>query len=114
MNKIGVIYMVLPGRTLMSEEECKERKAFKHFNLEVKDDKSTETLHVQTRTCRPAIKQLNITDLMLKGWLEIDENKNIENYIRRYKTSAKEVITIKIKELVTSMGGTDFSYEIFD
>lgn len=114
MNKIGVIYMVLPGRTLMSEEECKERKSFEHFNLEVKDDKSTETLHVSTRTCRPAIKQLTITDVMLKNWLGVDENKNIMNYLHRYKLSAKDVITHRIKDLVASMGGSEFSYEIFD
>ena len=114
MNKIGVIHMVLPGRTLMSDEECKERKAFEHFNLEIRDNKSTETLHVATRTCRPVVKQLTITDVMLKNWLGIDENKNIMNHIGRYKKSAKDVITYQIKEFVASMGSSQFSYEIFD
>ena len=114
MNKIGVIHMVLPGRILMSEEECEKRKAFKHFNLEVKDDKSTKTLHVATRTCLPATKQLAITDVMLKNWLGIDADKDIMNNIGRYKQSAKDVITHQVKELVASMGGSTFSYEIFD
>ena len=114
MNKIGVIHMVLPGRILMSEEECEKRKTFEHFNLEIRDNKSTETLHVATRTCRPVVKQLTITDVMLKNWLGIDENKNIMNHIGRYKQSAKDVITHQVKELVASMGCSKFTYEIFD
>lgn len=114
MNKIGVIYMVLPGRTLMDEEECKERKAFEHFTVNVKDSTSTETLHIATRTCRPAVKRIHITDIMLREWLGVDENKNIDNYIRKYATSANEMINLQVKKLVESMGGSDYSYKIFE
>ena len=113
--------IVLPGRTLLSEQECsknpKENYYHTGFQYETTDKtgkkRERKTIHLALRKGKPTSKSLNISK---EAWLAMQDNqipKDIK--FKQWKKMTKdERLKANLDELVASLGGISYSYVVFD
>ena len=124
MNEIKVsVSIVLQGSTLFTQEEAetleKEQpnSGFKRHTQVVenpKNRKERETIHYQTRKCRPASQSVKLCKeayfyMIAKGacpeWVEKNKWATM---------SKKERLESHLQRLTEHLGGTSYTYKVFE
>ena len=134
MSEIKVnLSIVIPGRTMWSEEECLKTTQEKHINNVKPNDQSIDgskmrrehvkirdrknnllTINYYVRKCKPAAQSINIS----KESYQYMVGKN--SMLPRYKPNQwaamnkKERLESHLKNICESLQGSSFTYQVFE
>lgn len=114
------VTITLPGRVLLSEEEAKERgdEGYSTFRIEVIDyvnkKKKREVFQIKERNCREAKQTININNdsyyYMIKDSSRPTEiKKSVWSQMPK-----KERIEYFLDGLCKALGGTSYTYHVFN
>lgn len=124
MNEIKVsVSIVLQGSTLFTQEEAETlekeqpKSGFKKHTQVVenpKNRKDRETIHYQTRKCRPANQSVK---LCKEAYLYMIDKDACPEWVKKNKwatMSKKERLESHLQRLTEHLGGTSYTYKVFE
>lgn len=141
MNETKVnLSITIPGSVMFSKEEClktiqktvekkyKNGQVIKKFisstednldmmdknTIRVTDGKTFETLVYYTRKCKSATQSINITKESYEYMVSKDSCIPSIKVTRWNAMNKKERLEAHLNEIMLSLGGTSFSYKIFE
>jgi len=128
MNNIKVnLAVTLPGRVMVSKQECLKNPQENnniHFTSVQDKDGKYHSIRYTTRKCRPAYQSLNLSQeayecmvspLEIPEWAtSIAKKHNL--FVKTFWThlSKKARLELHLDRIRQSLGGTSFTYKIFD
>lgn len=120
-NDIKVnLNIVLQGRTILSEDECKrlqdlKMRGYEDFSINYLDrDKKRVVLNMKLRTCKPASQSINISKTSYIYMISDECPESFPNPKYWVRLSKKQRLEYHLKELTQSMGGLKFTYKVFE
>lgn len=139
MNEIKLnLSIVLPGRTLLSKEEClkttqevvttkngKKRTVTKVVEDWDKTDRHTmrvegakgsnpEIITFRTRKCSPATQSLNMTKEAYEYMIDKDSCPSWSKPNKWKTMSKKERLEAHLQRTTEHLGGTSYTYQVFE
>lgn len=124
MNEIKVsVSIVLQGSTLFTQEEAetleKEQpnSGFKKHTQVVenpKNRKDRETIHYQTRKCRPASQSVKLCKEAYFHMIDKSACPGWEKVSKWATMSKKERLESHLQRLTEYLGGTSYTYKVFE
>ena len=126
MNEIKLsLSIVLPGRILLSEQECSKNPKESYFNNVVvveNENHKKEILHFQTRKSRIARQSLNINKASYDYMTAKSSNAkmdalNCPEWAKPkewFKLSKTQRLEAHLLRITRSLGGISYTYQVFD
>lgn len=134
INVIGRLRIELPGRQMLSEQECSEQLTedgvittkpvidnmdYQALTISTKTrDKKThkdfykkETVHVYTRKCIPAIQSMPIIEDFYQGCMETPIGTNLKQW-KKLPENVK--LTMHMTQIAESFKGKFMDYTLFE
>ena len=114
----------LPGRIMMSEQECSKnpKENYTFHKLQVEDKKGKETIKFKTRNCHEAGQIINICKEAYEYMTAKAKNKKEDAQYcpvwtvpeKWFPLSKQERLEAHLKRMADHLGGTSYSYQVFD
>lgn len=116
--------VTLPGRVMMSEQECSKNPKENYNNVEIKVGfgKNTKTKTITVRKCKPATKVTNICKEAYDAMTAKSAKKDVDaNYCpvwahpkKWYNLSKEQRLRAHLKRLCEHFGGISYTYEVLE
>ena len=117
--------IVLPGRTLLSEQECSKNpeESFNSHSMVVGDNKhNKEVIHFQTRKSRPVTQCLNISEdsynyMTAKSLDAREDAQNCPEWSRPkdwFNLNQTQRLEAHLDRISKTVGGVSFTYNVLD
>ena len=117
--------IVLPGRTLLSEQECSKNpeESFNSHSMVVEDNKhNKEVIHFQTRKNRTITQCLNISEEAYKAMTakasdQKDDMNNCPEWSKArdwFNLSKTQRLEAHLDRISKTVGGVSFTYNVLD
>lgn len=116
--------IVLPGSTMMSEQECSKNSAenYNHFSMIVGSKNDKQTIHVKTRKCKTASMVINMGNDTYRYFTAKSKNRredaqNCPGWSRPdiwYPLSVEERLKKHLARIVSDKKGISYTYKVFE
>lgn len=115
--------IVLPGSTMMSEQECsKNPQNYNHFSMVVGSKNDKQHIHFSTRKCKPAMLVMNMgidtyNYMTAKSKNRRADAANCPGWSRPdiwYPLSSEERLKKHLHRIVSDRKGISYTYAVFE
>jgi hypothetical protein len=116
--------IVLPGSTMMSEQECSKNSSenYNHFTMTVGSKHDRKTIHFATRKCKPARMVMNLGLETYNYFTAKSKNRrtdaqNCPSWSRPdiwYNLSVEQRLKKHLARITADRGGISYTYAVFE